>query len=176
MNNKGFTLIELLASIVILGLVLTLTGISATKIIKEYKEKSEVLFVEKLSKKINDYITLKGQTLVAVNNPIEFTKNTSQSHFYQVKLLKDNSLYNIKLSNLVEEGLMEEIVNPKNKKNCLDNVDPEITIYRDTEFVYYYYIDLSSTNTSCDIKNNNIIDTRTTKLKEALENNKQEIE
>ena len=52
----------------------------------------------------------------------------------------------------------------------MKEVEKEIKVYKDSDYVYYYYVDLSETNTSCDIsEENGIIDTRPQKLKEAIE-------
>ena len=64
MNNKGFTLIELLATIVILSLVMGISASGIMGVINQSKARGEKLFVSKLSKSIDDYINLKGSSMV----------------------------------------------------------------------------------------------------------------
>ena len=52
MNNKGFTLIELLATIIILGIVSTVTIVSVIS----YYEKSKEKAVSAFEKNIEDYV------------------------------------------------------------------------------------------------------------------------
>ena len=166
MNNKGFTLIELLATVVLLGLVMGIGAISVTNVINNSRTKSEKVLVDKLSRSIDDYIDLNSSKLKRVGNEISFVKceddgcvNNYSVTAYSYK--KENDEY-VTLRDLVSERLIDEakLVNPRNKKKCLDNnVSPDIYIYRDSDYVYYYYVDLSKGNTSCDIEENGIIDT-----------------
>lgn len=174
MNNKGFTLIELLATIAILGLVLGIAGISVANTINNSKTRSEKLFVEELSKSIDDYIDLKGSTWIKFGEEVTFDKckdkeckNTYQVIGYQVKKSDGSSIY---LKDLVDEHLVDEakIVNPRNKLKCLDGKNPEIKVFKDKDYVYYYYVDLSGNNTSCKIEENNIINTLPKTLSEKV--------
>ena len=51
----------------------------------------------------------------------------------------------------------EDIINPKNKKKCLNGDKPTTKLFKDSEYVYYYYMDLSGDNTACDIENEHSI-------------------
>ena len=53
---------------------------------------------------------------------------------------------------LVHEGLIDDakFINPKNKKKCFDeDYNPEIKVYKDSDYVYYYSVNLSSNQ--CDL-------------------------
>lgn len=176
MNNKGFTLIELLATLVILSLVMGIASAGVTSYIKTSKNKSEKVFVEKLSSSIEAYINLNGSNLPKIDNTTySFLKcrtstcNTDENS-YTATAYQVTSIY---LTDLISAKIIDEakVINPSNKEKCLSNgKNPEIKVYKDSDYVYYYYVDLSETNTSCDIsKENGIIDTRPQKLKEAIE-------
>ena len=171
MNNKGFTLIELLAVVVLLAIIGGIATINVIGVINTSKLKSEKVFVEKLSNLIDDYLSLNKPT-TAIGEAINFTKcqNTACTSSYvaeatQVKKAGSQSIY---LRDLVTAGIITEddLVNPKNKKKCLSGNGPEIKVYRDSDYIYYYYVNLTGTNTTCDISTENgIINTLPDKLK-----------
>lgn len=158
MNNKGFTLVEVLAVVVILALVMGIGYSGITSTINSSKNKSETIFVEKLSSAIDEYIDLNGSKLGETTSVYSFKKcylsNCDDEDAYEVNAVLLNG---ITINDLVVEKLLneEDIVNPSNKKNCLDGKDPSIKIFRDDDYVYYYYVDLSGDNTSCDISDDN---------------------
>ncbi len=171
MNNKGFTLIELLATIVILGLVMGIATNGVISYINTSKKRSELLFVEKTSKLIDDYLSLKGSTLsIVTNNAYTFNKEYEDLREKEKKRTEEvtvNELESFNLSNIIDENLVDinDFINPSNKEKCLviNNTgeyinNPQIKVWKDTDFVYYYYADLSEDNTSCNIsKENGII-------------------
>ena len=158
MNRKGFTLIELLATIVLLAIVGGIASASVLSAINNSKAKSEKVFVEKISNLIDDYLDLESPT-----NPTGTTisfdkcKDTSCTKSYSVTarqmLKKDGS--KIYLKDLIDANLVNQsdLINPKNKEQCLTgtSLGPEIIIYKDSDYVYYYYTSLAGTNTSCNI-------------------------
>lgn len=161
MNRKGFTLIELLATIVILAVIGGIATYGVINTINTSKLKSEKIFVDKLSNLIDDYLDLYPPTKKTGDIYI-FTKciNESCSENYSVdanKIVKsDNNI--IKIKDLVDKGIVtyKDLVNPKNKLECFDNsANPEIVVYKDTDFVYHYYVNLS--NNKCDITPENEI-------------------
>lgn len=160
MNNKGFTLVEMLAVVVILAIIGGIATVGVINSINTSKLKSEKVFVDKLSNLIDDYLDLYKPTK-PTGDSLEFTKcaNSDCSNTYCATAIQLSSIY---LSDLVTKGIMkeEDLVNPKNKEKCLTGNGPEIKVYRDDEYVYYYYVDLTGTNTSCDIsEENGIINT-----------------
>ena len=161
MNNKGFTLIELLATIVILSLVMGISAYGVTGAINNSKARGEKLFVENLGKSISSYIELHGSALKQTGGEVaKFSKknnignSTYEVSLYQLKKGNDN----LRIMDLVNDGIVDEakLVNPKNKKRCFNSShNPEIEIYRDTDYVYYYSVSLE--NNQCDLSNDNLI-------------------
>ena len=164
LNNQGFTLIELLSVVVIIALV---SGISISGIISttnNSKLKSEKIFVDKLSTLIDDYLDLYPPTK-KVGETITFTKckDATCTKNYEVtanKVIKNDDT-KISLSDLINEKIVSKtkLVNPKNKQQCYNDefANLEVIVYKDSEYVYYYYLDLSGNNTTCDIADENAI-------------------
>jgi prepilin-type N-terminal cleavage/methylation domain-containing protein len=155
MNNKGFTLVEMLAVVVILGIVMGITTNGVINYINTSKVKSEKIFVDKLETYIESYVQLNG-TLTPTNNNYTFDKvkyNGTETEIVEVTEYKFN------LSKIVETKLVttDKLINPKNKEKCLNGTDPTVYVFKDTDMVYYYYVDLSGTNTSCDISDENAV-------------------
>lgn len=175
MNRKGFTLIELLATIVILSIIGGIATYGVINTINTSKLKSEKIFVDKLSNLIDDYLDLYSPT-IKTGNSYSFVKckNIDCSENYSItaiQMLKANGEV-IKISDLVDKHIInyEDLVNPKNKEKCFDNnANPEIVVYKDSDYVYHYYVDLSNTNTKCDITlENALINNMPKKLTEVL--------
>ena len=176
MNKKGFTLIELLATIVILALIMGIASYGVISTINTSKLKSEKVFVEKLANLIDDYLDLNPPTRSSgrtytfnkckVSSCSSFTESNSYSVTATQVVKSDGS--SIYLKDLVAANMVEEsdLVNPKNKEQCLSKNGPEteIKVYKDSDYVYHYYVDLSGTN--CDISDeNSIINTLPENLK-----------
>ena len=158
MDNKGFTLIELLATVVVLGLVMGITAHSVLGVIEKSKDKSEKIFVDKLENSIDAYIS-EART----KNDLESNDSSSSYSYTKCKLYDKEKCSNEKYTDEVTVVKMEsfklseiknliqnkDIINPKNKtKKCeLNKVD--VSLYRDSDMVYYYYADLSNLN--CDV-------------------------
>lgn len=161
MNNKGFTLIELLATIVILSLVMGISVYGVMGTINNSKARGEKLFVENLGKSISSYIELHGSALKQTGGEVaKFSKknnignSTYEVSLYQLKKGNDN----LRIMDLVNDGIVDEakLVNPKNKKRCFNSShNPEVKIYRDTDYVYYYSVSLE--NNQCDLSSDNLI-------------------
>lgn len=131
MNNKGFTLVELLATIVILGLVMGIATYGVISAIDSSKKKSEEVFVSKFTSAIDSYLALNGDKLGE--------KSGGGSSSPDQNLVELNSF---KLSDLADEDLIDrdKFINPRNKKDCY-NGDATIRVFRDKQYVYYYYFD-----------------------------------
>ena len=177
LNRKGFTLIELLATVILLALIGGIATYSIINTITVSKLKSEKIFVDKLSKLIDDYIDLKPPTKTKNTTIYQLTKcnnnNCTETRTVEaIKMFKSNG-EKIYLSDLVAENLVtyDELVNPKNKKKCFEDTNPEIKIYKDSDYVYYYFVNLKGTRTNCSIGNENgIISTLTDELYTQLNN------
>ena len=179
LNSKGFTLVELLATVVLIALVSGIATYGVIGAINKSKAKSEQIFIDKLSNLIDDYLALNPPS--KDTNTIEktFTKCRDDNEIcednYDVKAYKMQSIY---ISNLVKDngndkGIItyEELINPKNKMQCFDSSDdynPEIIIYRDDEYVTYYYVNLASNK--CELESGTVINTFHENLYEELKN------
>jgi len=187
MNNKGFTLVEVIMTLVILSLIMGIAVYGIMGTINNSKNKGEEIFVEKLMTAIDEYVGLKGSSLSADGtSEYEFGK-CYESGCYDVEsdsylegendektyyLVKAKKLESIKVSDLIAEGLLDEdsIVNPSNDKKCFVTKDPEIKFFKDSDYVYYYYVDLRGNNTDCEISGKNaIINTLPESLKKKVQ-------
>lgn len=151
MNKKGFTLIELLAVIVVLGLVLIISVPNLTDVYKNSKLKTEEIFIDKLSKKIEEYIDFNKDTWSFENGPVIKTKKVpnSESTEVTVSVWSENITFQKLLdSKLVTKG---DFIDPNTKKNCSEG-NGTIEVYKDTDYVYCFVVRKKSFNieeTSC---------------------------
>jgi len=148
-NNKGFTLVELLATIIILGLISTVAIVTLTDYFQESEEKSEEVFIKQIKGYVDDYIALYGSSSFSnpTNNGI---KNKCHSQNDQevcdsVSVFKANNNPNFDL--ISSSIASKELINPVTEVVC-NNSNTNITIYRDTDFVYCFTIEPIGTN-SC---------------------------
>ena len=173
MGNKGFTLIEMLAVVLILSIIMGIATNGVISYINTSKIKSEKIFVDKIANYIDSYIVLYGSSMNTIGNEYTFkkckklTKNNDEleciySNSYDVTAIELNSFSLDKITegnnnegyaNLVEK---DDLVNPGNKKKCFDETNnPYVRVFRDSDYVYYYYVDLS--NNVCEIHEENKI-------------------
>lgn len=150
MNKKGFTLIELLAVIVVLGLVLIISVPNLTDVYKNSKLKTEEIFIDKLSKKIEEYIDFNKDTWSFDNGATTKIKKVPNSESTKVTVwMKDDiSFQELLNSKLVTKG---DFIDPNTKKNCSEG-DGTIEVYKDTDYVYCFVVRKKSFNieeTSC---------------------------
>ena len=164
MNNKGFTLVEMLAVIVILAAVGGIATYGVTRAINISKEKTEDVFIEKISDSIDGYIGLNYRNTTSnsylirenINSAISFEKKISSNedlisgnivsqstNVWEVKLYnKETEIYsNLQLQDILDANITESknLVNPKNNKQC---TNADIAIYMDSDSVFYYYTKL----------------------------------
>lgn len=138
MNKRGFTLIELLAVIVLMAIVLVIAIPTSIDAYKKSKLKAEDVFSKKLSEIVDSYITLN-------TDDITFTqygqKRKTDTENRVVTVYKST----ITVQNLINDGLINnsDYINPNNK-NTQCNVNAEIEIYKDSDFVYCHKIKASS--------------------------------
>ena len=149
MNKKGFTLIELLAVIVVLGLVLIISVPNLTDVYKNSKLKTEEIFIDKLSKKIEEYIDFNKDTLSFEKEANPKTKKVPNSKSTKVTVWRGNIRFQDLLdSKLVTKG---DFIDPNTKKNCSEG-NGTIEVYKDTDYVYCFVVRKKSFNigeTSC---------------------------
>lgn len=135
MKKNGFTLIELLATLVVLGLVVGITVASVSSVAKNAKDKTEKVFVETINDAIEVYLSSDAKNLVYSTERCRIQTRLGESIIYETGS-------NITFSNIINSSyhpLTEsEFKNPKNKtKTC--KTSASIRIFRDSEYVYYYY-------------------------------------
>ena len=110
-KKKGFTLVELLATIVILGIVLTITGYIVITSVDKSKEKSYKVTINNIEKNASTY-------LIENNNRLFFLTNNEKTIEYQC----------ITVENLIDYGYLDNNV-IKSKINEKQNVNGKDYIY-----------------------------------------------
>lgn len=135
MNRKGFTMIELLAVIVVLGIVLIITFPNISDIFKGSKLKSEEAFIDRISQSIDSYVTLNSSSIGFLE------AGTAQKNYggtdHNVNIYKGT----ITIQTIINDGIITEkdYKNPGNE-NVGCNVNAEIEVYRDSDYVYCHKI------------------------------------
>lgn len=152
MNKKGFTLVELLATLVILGIVFGLVIVGVNYNIKTTKEKAEDVFVDTIKDALNIYLN-SPKKKDNNNNSLVFDVNAgfiNKSLGQCIKVYKSNNV--VTLATIINPNYSpysplaeNDLVNPNNDKvKC--NLNAQITLYRDEDYVYYYELSKSSLN------------------------------
>ena len=162
MNNRGFTLIEMLAVIVILVVIggIAISGVWGA--VANSKKKSEAIFVKKVGSYIESYINYSGSKLGKKNNNIEgyFSKcKVGANDCRDVEFQELNSFYVLDITNNNKNVAVvnkDSLINPVNKKVCFDeDHNPIVRVFRDDDYVYYYYVMLDKND--CSIASENEI-------------------
>ena len=138
MNRKGFTLIELLAVIVIMSIVLVIAIPSSIDAYKKSRLKAEDVFVKRLSEQVDSYTSLNTDELSFRNIGPKIKVDSEKR---EVTVYKES----ITVQDLIDEKLISEsdYINPNNKNQECD-VNAEIEVYKDSDFVYCHKIKASS--------------------------------
>lgn len=136
MNRKGFTMIELLAVIVVLGIVLVITFPNMTDVFKSSKLKSEEAFVERISQSIDSYVTLNSSNITFEKQAGTFKKVLGTKE-PPVDVYKGTITMNTIIGSNIITG--KDYKNPGNE-NVACNVNAEIEVYRDSDYVYCHKI------------------------------------
>lgn len=135
MNRKGFTMIELLAVIVVLGIVLVITFPNMTDVFKSSKLKSEEAFVERISQSIDSYVTLNSSSIGFFEDGTAIKNYGGSDH--SVNVYKKTITMNTIIGSNIITG--KDYKNPGNE-NVECNVNAEIEVYRDSDYVYCHKI------------------------------------
>ena len=150
MNNKGFTLIELLTTLLILGVIVSLSVVTVRYNTENTMKKSEEVFIDTLRDSISMYINsdkgnFKEEVLEYIDasgnkKTCKINKELGKATLYEVKS-KDENGSNISFESVINSDykpiLEEEMVNPADKElDC--NITTTIRIFRDSDYVYYY--------------------------------------
>lgn len=154
MNNKGFTLIELLATIVILSVLGVIAYTAVSGYVKTSKEKAEEKFLDEISTEIEAYLELYGTTnFVQGGDSLTFTKDINGGGSYSVTVwkLNLNGGSNFTLDTIIKSDLgmnKGEFKNPRTGEVCSPS-DVVIDVYKDSDYVYYYYVNMTDTSIGC---------------------------
>ena len=160
MNNKGFTLVELLATIVIIGLLAGIATYSVIGTINNSKKAGEKIFTKEIKNAIESYLATNGYGLVKKGTYIVEHNNKTET----ITQLGITSGKDITIKDIIDEGFLEsdKLINPANKEKCFEDktnpntkIYPSIKVYKTSEAVYLYYLDL--TTTACEISEEFII-------------------
>lgn len=138
MNRKGFTLIELLTTLLILGVIVSLSVVMVRYNTENSMKKSEEVFIDTLRDAINIYIDSDGRNMDD-NSDVFCTidKALGRVNIYEKNTtINFNTIANSKFKPI----LKKDIVNPANE-DVLCNVKTSIRIFRDSDSVYYYLFD-----------------------------------
>ncbi len=156
-KKNGFTLVELLATLVVLGIVITITVITVSGSFSNAKNKTEDVFIKTIDDAMSIYLDSDARQLSYSTTAAKTINKTHGS----VKVYKATA--NISFGEVIESAYRpitaDDLTNPATEKKCKTNVKI-IEIYRDDDYVYYYRIakdNLSKLdcllNTSSDIRN-----------------------
>ena len=110
-KKKGFTLIELLVAIVILGVIMTISGVVIMNAIKNSKEKSYIVTVNEIESNANNYLTENSDRLF-------FLTDNVNNYEYQC----------VTVQNLVDFGYLKDTIE-KSKVDDDTNVNKKDYVY-----------------------------------------------
>lgn len=138
MNKKGFTLVELLATLVVLGIVMSVVFVSVNGGFGNAKEKTEDVFVDTIKDAMEVYLNSDAKNL---NFSAKCT-NYMDKTYGDVEVKVATTTFKSVIDSEYKPIMQEDLVNPANKDvNCNNANDIEINIYKDEDYVYYYSID-----------------------------------
>lgn len=150
MNRKGFTLIELLAVIVVLGLVVLISVPIISDAYTKSKIKSEEVFVDRLTQAIDSYVKLNSDK-ISFSCKSDKCKGTKTE-----RILDKEETYNITyqmgtiiINDIINDGILtqKDFVNAgNNNKDAKCNNAAEVEVYKDSDFVYCYKMEINSLN------------------------------
>lgn len=124
MNNKGFTLIELLATILVLGMILTITLFSVNKTVKNSEDKISEIQIKKIEDAAEIYYLKEG-----INND-----DNANEHC-------------VELSYLIEYGYLDnsEIIDAYKKEKMNGSI---LITSKNGSFIYKYSENMCLTKNS----------------------------
>lgn len=141
MNRKGFTLVELLATLVVLGIVVGISVVSISSIVRNTKKKSEDVFVETIKDSMEVYLSSGNVKKLNFDN---VCGNTLSKVHGDVNVYKVTTTFQSVLNLTSKPITQDDLINPSNKEKCKNANNINIDIYYDDDYVYYYKIDKSN--------------------------------
>lgn len=140
MNRRGFTLVELLGTLLILGLIVSLVVVGININFNNAKDKTEEVFISTIEDALDVYLDSDAKKLKYDNEICTINKTHGV-----VKLYKANNITLYDVINSSYKPLIEnDLVNPSNEDTkCNPSSDIEISIYRDSDYIYYYKVNKS---------------------------------
>ena len=142
MNKKGFTLVELLATLVVLGVIISITVVSINSVFKNTKNKSEDVFVDTIEDAMEMYL---NSSQVKGLSSWDLCGNTLNKIHGNVKVYKTTIYFDSVINSDFKPITQADLINPANEDvDCNNASDINVNIYRDDDYVYYYSIDKSS--------------------------------
>ena len=139
MNNKGFTLVELLAVLVLLSIVVGITLSVFGVNLGNTKKKTEEVFVDTIKDSLGMYLT--SRQAKGLNYSTQCSNVLKKTHG-DVKVYKVNTNFKSVIESEYKPITQKDLVNPADEGlKCADATDIEITIYRDSDYVYYYSVE-----------------------------------
>ena len=109
MNNKGFTLIELLATIVVLGIIVSVTVVITNVNMGKAKEKAEEVFIDTLDDAVHEIC---ARVLAAYNGAL----------YARIDLVKTASGFKVMEAELFEPQLYYYLLEGEEQESMLDTM------------------------------------------------------
>lgn len=139
MNNKGFTLIELLTVFVILSLIIGLGVATIGSGFGSAKESADEVFVGTIEDSLDIYLS-SNNVRVLFGNATKCANVLNKTHG-DVNIYKVITNFQAVIDSEFKPITQKDLINPSNKKKCNSASNIPITIYRDSDYVYYYSVD-----------------------------------
>ncbi len=141
-KKNGFTLVELLATLVILGIVLTLVIVSVNANFDNAKKKTQDVFIKTIEDALSIYLDSDAKNLTYTQSVRTIKKSHGNATLYKAS-------QNLTFKNVINSSFSPittaDLVNPANEKvKCNENA--KIEIYRDSDYIYYYKVAKSAFN------------------------------
>jgi prepilin-type N-terminal cleavage/methylation domain-containing protein len=139
MNNKGFTFVELLATLVVLGIVMSIVMVSVNGGFGDAKNKTEDVFVDTIKDAMDMYLNSNAKDLSFSN----LCSNKLNKSHGDISVYKVTTKFSEVINSKYKPITQKDLVNPANEMKCRNASLININVYRDKDFVYYYSIDKS---------------------------------
>ena len=149
-KKNGFTMVELLATLVILGIVITIVIITVSNSFGNAKNKTEEVFIKTIEDAMTIYLDSDARKLNYSVVAGELRKSRGTVKIYKGNKVDGGTLtFNDVINSEYRPINVVDLVNPANEKvQCFEGTpaDIPIAIYRDSDYVYYYKIEKEAVN------------------------------